>query len=111
MFKVGDKVVVIGNKEVLSVIKADGERCLVEWPDGQRLLFNSSSICKAPKREVDILIRVEVSDDAKYVAVDKNGSVYEYFGDCEECLVVFYSDKRTKRLCIKNWKQTKTKVD
>lgn len=66
---------------------------------------------------VEITIKVEVSDEAKFVAVDEDGSVYEYYGETHihphvnnwDCFVYECHNMPIQKKII-NWKETLTEV-
>lgn len=127
MFKEGDTVIVsridTGMKEHICIgdLKSifnekgkvigvsDESACVVFFSNGKKLWVPKSlldRVCKTVKIEIE----VDVSNEAKYVAVGSDGSVYEYTDSCHEGFGEKFSGTGVIRLTVKNWKQTKTKV-
>ena len=67
-------------------------------------------------KTVKIEIEVEVSDEAKFVAVDKTGTIYEYWKKPiilkdDRMWDARRSDLKSIRVLVSNWTKTLTEVE
>lgn len=69
-------------------------------------------------KTVKIVIEVEVDDEARFVTIDKNGTICAWDGNAfKDGEHLWYSPYKSKsktiegRISIKNWRETLTKVN